>query len=111
MSGFDSSWLKYLLEELNEELKKQDKHITLNIYGGCVMCLEYKSRLTTDDIDVYSNFGGLYSIVEKIAEDNKIQKDWLNESVLQIVMNDLIRQDMYDYNSMSNLRVDIYECL
>ena len=80
---------KYL-ELLGEELKKDGYHGEIILTGGAAMCLVHSARDMTKDIDaLYEPKSMINDYVQKIAENNNLPKDWLNDSVKGFVDNKL----------------------
>jgi hypothetical protein len=96
-----------LLGELNAKLKERDLSVTLNVYGGFVMCA-YGIRITTSDIDVtYDNAeADIEQAAKEVAGDNGISGAWLNNAVRDIVLEDMIKQEMYEFRRFSNLAIN-----
>ena len=70
-----------LLELLNEKLKQRNIQGTLSVGGGFVMAMIY-DRPTTVDIDgVYSPKSVIDGIIEEIAKEKCIPKNWLNDAI------------------------------
>lgn len=73
--------IKYL-EELNQALKVMGVTGEVCIYGGAVMCLVFKSRPATMDVDaVFEPSRKIRDAADVIAESNGLKKDWLNDGV------------------------------
>ena len=74
--------MKRLLHRLNEELEKEGCIGEIGIVGGAAMCLVYNARKMTRDIDaVFEPTNIIRRLAEKIAEEESLPKDWLNDSV------------------------------
>ncbi|MEW6698530.1 MAG: hypothetical protein AB1341_14500, partial [Bacillota bacterium] len=79
-----------LLQELNDVFKARNKYITLNIYGGFVMCV-YAMRYTTDDIDAVfiESEKEVEEAVKLISKKHNIKENWLNSAVKDIIFEDM----------------------
>ncbi len=95
----------YLLERLNDKLKEDDKVVMLSMYGGAVMCLGYELRGYTFDVDVIYSDLVLEKYIEKIAEEENIQNDWMNSHILQVIHNKLKKSDNINKLDYSNLKI------
>ena len=96
--------IKYL-NILNEEMKKNNLYGDINLVGGAVMCLVSKSRNVTKDIDaVFEPKMKMYNLIEKIAQNNNLSKDWLNDSVKGYLSP---VADFAEYTKLSNLNVNV----
>jgi hypothetical protein len=72
---------KYL-SSLGKQLRKIHIDGELIICGGAAMLLEYDSRETTKDIDgIFSPKTEINEIARKIAYENNLSDDWLNDKV------------------------------
>jgi hypothetical protein len=77
------------LESLNEELKKEDIYGEIDLVGGAVMCLVFKSRNATYDIDaIFEPKMKIYACIKRVANNynnfsnnKKLKEDWLNDAV------------------------------
>jgi len=71
-----------LFEELNNKLKKKEVIGEIAIVGGAVMCMVYRSRPATRNIDaIFEPKKEIYEAIEEIAKERNLNKDWLNDSV------------------------------
>lgn len=94
--------IKYL-QILGEELKKLELHGEIILTGGASMCLVHSARDMTKDIDaLYEPKSEINELVEKIAQEYGLPKDWLNDSVKGFI-ND--NAETMDFISFSNLKV------
>lgn len=88
---------------LNEELKKENEIGEVGIVGGAVMCLVYKARPSTQDIDaLFEPTKKIRSIVKKIGKRENLPEDWLNDGVKTFITDNFKRQTVIE---LSNLRV------
>ena len=73
--------IKYL-EALNQALKDMGVTGEICIYGGAVMCLVFKSRTATMDVDaIFEPSKKIWDAASAIAKANGLKKDWLNDGV------------------------------
>jgi len=96
---------KYLTE-LNDELRLMDIKGEVSLYGGAVMCLAFKARPATKDVDaIFEPVKEIRNASHRIAERHGLELDWLNLAVKMFVVNHP-RQVLFD---LSNLKVTIPE--
>ena len=78
---------KKYLEEINQTMKDMGVTGEICIYGEAVMCLVFKSRPATMDIDaVFEPSKKIRDAASAIAEANGLKKDWLNDGVKGFVV-------------------------
>jgi predicted nucleotidyltransferase len=76
------------LEQLNDELESINVKGEICIYGGAVMCLVYNARPSTKDVDaIFEPVAKIREVIQKVAENNNLSEDWLNDSVKGFVVN------------------------
>ncbi len=84
--------LKYL-QELSEEMGKENIKGEVLIFGGAAMVLAFNARPSTKDVDaIFQPKSKIYEISKKIAERHHLPEDWLNDSV-----KGFIRTDSFNY--------------
>ncbi len=94
---------KYLTE-LNDELRLMDIRGEVSLYGGAVMCLAFKARPATKDVDaIFEPVKEIRNASHRIAEKHNLTLDWLNLAVKMFVV-DHPRQVLFD---LSNLIVTV----
>jgi hypothetical protein len=77
---------KYL-GELNDELCAADVKGEVCLYGGAVMCLAFKARPATKDVDaIFEPVREIRRASMKVAEKNGLAIDWLNFAVKMFVV-------------------------
>lgn len=77
---------KYL-NELNDELCRADVKGEVCLYGGAVMCLAFKARPATKDVDaIFEPVREIRRASMKIAEKHHLDIDWLNLAVKMFVV-------------------------
>ena len=78
--------LKYL-RMVNDELTHRNYKGEICLYGGAVMCLVFNARPSTKDVDaIFEPAGVIKEIIGKIAADNNLTDDWLNDGVKGFVV-------------------------
>lgn len=92
------------LTELNDELRLMDVKGEVSLYGGAVMCLAFKARPATKDVDaIFEPVKEIRNASHRIAERHDLRIDWLNLAVKMFVV-DHLRQTLFE---MSNLIVTV----
>lgn len=72
---------KYLTE-LNDELRLMDIKGEVSLYGGAVMCLAFKARPATKDVDaIFEPIREIRRAAQRIADRHHLRKDWMNMAV------------------------------
>jgi len=96
---------KYLTE-LNDELRLIDIKGEVSLYGGAVMCLAFKARPATKDVDaIFEPVRAIRKATLKIADRHNLEVDWINMAV-EIFVVDHLRTVILD---LSNLKVFVPE--
>jgi len=71
-----------VLKKLGEELEKRGLKGEIILTGGASMCLVHSARDMTKDVDaLYEPKAIINEISEKIAGENNLPLDWLNDGV------------------------------
>jgi hypothetical protein len=79
--------IEQYLREVNDELALQNMKGEICLYGGAVMCLVFKARPATKDIDaIFEPVKFIRSAISKIAERYNLRQDWLNLAVRMFVV-------------------------
>ncbi|MDR3332726.1 MAG: hypothetical protein LBT08_08855, partial [Synergistaceae bacterium] len=74
------------LRQLGEALAEQDLRGEILLTGGASMCLVHSARDATKDIDaLYEPKDVINRIASKIAEQENLPDDWLNDGVKSFV--------------------------
>ncbi|MEQ9450219.1 MAG: DUF6036 family nucleotidyltransferase [Pseudomonadales bacterium] len=101
--AFDQTDIEHLLKSLNEELGKQGTTGEIYLVGGAVMCLAYKTRASTKDLDAYFEpTKEIRDAAQRIAERENYPTDWLNDAVKGFLST---KGDYEPYLDHSNLKV------
>ena len=94
---------KYL-REINDELALQNVTGEICLYGGAVMCLVYKARPATKDIDaIFEPVKFIRSAIRKITDKYDLPIDWLNFAVKIFV----VEHEKQLFLDLPNLKVYI----
>lgn len=73
--------IKELFTALNKELAHQSIQGEVLLCGGAVMCLVFKTRVATQDIDgIFHPTKEIRKAVKKISKRFQIPSDWLNDA-------------------------------
>ena len=92
-----------LFEKLNAGLAEAGEKGEIGVVGGAVMCLVYNARAATKDVDAIFHPSQLIrDIARKIAIDERLPPDWLNDGVKAFVQPGFAREEIL---SLSHLRV------
>ncbi len=92
--------IEQYLRELNDELALQDVKGEICRYGGAVMCLVFKARPATKDIDaIFEPVKFIRNAITKIAERHGLRQDWLNLAVKMFVV-EHERKILFDFPNL-----------
>ena len=98
--------LKYL-EEINIELKNQDKFGEIVIAGGAALTLVFDARKSTQDIDaLFAPTQDMRKIISNIAERHELPQDWLNDGVKGFVTDKMKFNEILSYSNLSVSSMD-----
>ena len=79
--------IEQYLCEVNDELALQNVKGEICLYGGAVMCLVFKARPATKDVDaIFEPVKFIRNAINKIAERHDLRQDWLNLAVKMFVV-------------------------
>ena len=79
--------IEQYLREVGDELALQNVKGEICLYGGAVMCLVYKARPATKDVDaIFEPIKFIRNAINKIAERHNLRQDWLNFAVKMFVV-------------------------
>jgi predicted nucleotidyltransferase len=93
------------LEVLNENMKKKNIYGEVSLVGGAVMCLCYKSREVTQDIDaIFEPKAVINKIIQETAEELEMPSNWLNDGVKGFLSKDA---EFVEYIKLSNLTINV----
>jgi hypothetical protein len=74
--------IEQYLREVNDELALQNVIGEICLYGGAVMCLVFKARPATKDVDaIFEPVKFIRNAINKIADKHNLRQDWLNFAV------------------------------
>ena len=82
MPEFTREKIQRLLEVLNDELRRMNVRGEINLAGGAVMCLAFKARDSTRDVD--AEFKPSVQVREaaiRVSEREGVPDSWLNDAV------------------------------
>jgi len=80
--------IEQYLREVNDELSLQNVQGEICLYGGAVMCLVFKARPATKDVDaIFEPVKYIRAAIRKISERHNLPADWLNFAVKMFVVN------------------------
>jgi len=92
------------LHELNDELRLLNIKGEVSLFGGAVMCLAFKARPATKDVDaIFEPVREIRNAANRIAERHDLNIGWLNLAVKMFVV-EHERSVLFD---LSNLKVFI----
>lgn len=74
--------IEIYLSELSDELAVKGVIGEICIYGGAAMCLAFKARPATKDVDaIFEPVKSIRGAIYRIAEKHNLNHDWLNFAV------------------------------
>jgi hypothetical protein len=95
--------IQQLFCELNTELKKRGVTGEVGICGGAVMCLVFKTRCTTKDVDgIFAPAPEMREAIAAVGRRLGVREDWLNDAAKGFFTGNPPREDVIGF---SNLRV------
>ncbi|MGI8495468.1 MAG: DUF6036 family nucleotidyltransferase [Pyrinomonadaceae bacterium] len=99
-----SAEIEKYLSEINDELAAQDVIGEICIYGGAAMCMAFKARPATKDVDaIFEPVKIIRGAINKIADKYNLNEGWLNFAVKMFVV-EHEKDVLFDF---SNLKVFI----
>ncbi len=94
--------IEQYLSEINDELAVNETIGEICIYGGAAMCLAFKARPATKDVDaIFEPVKIIRGAIRKIADKYNLNEGWLNLAV-KIFVVEHEKQILLDF---SNLKV------
>lgn len=97
-----SEEIEKYLSEINDDLAEQEIIGEICIYGGAAMCLAFKARPATKDVDaIFEPVKNLRGAIWRIAEKYGLNESWLNLAV-KIFVVEHEKKILFDF---SNLKV------
>lgn len=94
------------LTELNDELRLMDIKGEVSLFGGAVMCLAFKSRPVTKDVDaIFEPVKMVRNAARKVGDRHGLEVGWLNLAVKMFVV-EHPRNILFDF---PNLKVFVPE--
>jgi len=74
--------MSHYFEALNRELKKKNVVGEIGICGGAVMCLVYKSRMSTKDVDaiLLKPSTEIRDASKNVAKKYALDENWVNDA-------------------------------
>jgi hypothetical protein len=95
--------IQQLLRELNAELAKKGVTGEVGICGGAVMCLVFRTRCATKDVDgIFAPAAEMREAIASVARTLDVPEDWLNDAAKGFFPGDPPKVDVVSY---PNLRV------
>lgn len=92
-----------LFNQLNKELEKKDIQGELYLVGGAVMCLVFKARPSTKDVDAtFKPVKQMREAASQVATYLGLSEDWLNDAVKGYLSQ---QSNFSNYLELSHLKV------
>ena len=94
-------------EELNRRLVEDNKQGEIIIAGGAALTLAFDARDSTRDIDaVFQPKDDLGKIVENMADEYGLNKDWINDGVKGFITDKMNFNEILKYSNLSVSSMD-----
>lgn len=95
-----SEEIEKYLSEINDELAAKETIGEICIYGGAAMCLAFKARPATKDVDaIFEPVKVIRGAIRKIAEKYDLNEGWLNLAV-QIFVVEHEKKILFDFPNL-----------
>lgn len=95
--------IKTLLQEVNDALAAQDVRGEIGLCGGAAMCLAFRARAATKDIDgIFAPTAVIRKAARAIATRHGLPEDWLNDAAKGYFLGNPPQQNVLE---LSHLRV------
>jgi len=92
---------KYL-KALNRELLEKDIRGEIGIVGGAAMCLAFKARAATKDVDaIFEPTKEIRDAAKKIANEFSLSSDWLNDAVKAYLKPGFKKKILFELSNLS----------
>lgn len=89
------------LKKLNEALKDDKSKAEICLVGGAVMCLVFNARQQTRDVDaIFHPKAKVYRLAKRVAEEQGLPDDWLNDSAKAYINSKLERVDVLNFSHL-----------
>ncbi len=90
--------IERLFDALNAELVKKDVIGEVGICGGAVMCLVFKTRCATKDVDgIFAPAREIRDAAARVARKMDVPDDWLNDAAKVFFCVDPPKTDVLNY--------------
>lgn len=95
--------IRRLLEALNDELRARQIKGEIGLCGGAVMCLVFKARASTKDVDaIFAPARAMREAAAEVSRRLDVPEEWLNDAAKGFFLTEPPQQAVMD---LSNLRV------
>jgi hypothetical protein len=99
----DAETIRELFAALDEELRARDVIGEIGLCGGAVMCLVFKARPATKDVDaIFEPTADIRKAAAAVARRHGLPEDWLNDAATGFFLSDPPRIPVLE---LPNLRV------
>lgn len=97
----------YYLEQINIHLRNKSKYGEIIIAGGAALTLVFEARDSTYDIDcIFRPKEDLRDIIVKVAQDNELHPDWLNDGVKGFITDRMNQSLVYKFSNLKVMSLD-----
>lgn len=92
----------HLFKELNRRLETEGERAEVGIVGGTVMCLVFKARNATKDVDaIFEPTKTVRRLAALVGRDEGVGEDWLNDAVKRYIRGDFEKRDVFNFSHLS----------